>query len=462
MNAQCFKHAKHIINKQSKSNSNKITMNYLAKKFYNTSSNNQIKINTNQNEYYKEYIELRSDVKTIPTKRMLENIQNCFYGDDCFNEDPTTNKLLTHLSDLFNKESALFVPSGTMGNMACLSLHAERGDYIIQGHKSHIHITEMASQKLLGFKPLTTRLLDPINPTAAKFDPDHQTDFSKEKFSVEKAINEFIQLNLNLYSSCNSNSNKSENANSNSNNMLDENAQIKPKAIALENTHNYNGGVLLDMKYFKESILPEKTPKSKSKSSSNSNNKIALHLDGSRILNASVALAATPASLTADFDTVNICLSKALGAPCGSVIFLENKNYEKAKGIVKALGGGMRQNGVLAAAALTALEDYRERFEIDHENAKILAEGLGNIQGLNCPKPQSNIVNVYFDGLFFKGVLDCCSMFDKFLAEKHNVLTHAFENGKYIRCVLHHQVSREQVYKTIKAFENVVTEFQRK
>jgi threonine aldolase len=424
----------HSLNKFSKIN------NGLSKKNYNTYTNGQNKININQSEYFKEYIELRSDVKTIPTKRMLENIQNCYYGDDCFNEDPTTNKLLAQLCALFKKESALFVPSGTMGNMACLSLHAQRGDYIIQGLKSHIYKTEFASQMLLGFKPLTTKLLDPINPTAVNLDADHRTNFDVEKFSIKKAIEDSI-------------AESKEKSNSQQRiNQTIENIHINLKAIAFENTHNYNGGVLFNMKYFKESILPEKL---------NNLNKIAFHLDGSRILNAAVAAKAPPASLTVDFETVNICLSKALGAPCGSVIFVENKNYEKAKGIIKALGGGMRQNGVLAAAALIALEDYQDRFEIDHTNAKLLAESLENIKGLSCPLPQSNIVNIYLDKQYFKGV-DYTLEFESYLMDKHKVLTHAFENGKYIRCVLHHQVSKEQVYKAIKAIKNAMEYFYKK
>lgn len=442
MNGLCFPTSK-LINKNfilsKKLKNNKITNS--SKKNYNSFTNNQKTINTNQKDYYKEYIELRSDVKTIPTKKMLENIQNSFYGDDCFNEDPTTNKLLSNLCSLFKKESALFVPSGTMGNMACLLLNAQRGDFIIQGLKSHIYKTEFASQMLLGFKPITTRLLDPINPTAVKLDSDHRTNFEVEKFTVKKTIENFI------------NELKSNNNKNNEQNDLELNSnKIIPKVITIENTHNYNGGLLFDMNYFKDSILPEKNYYT---------NKIAFHLDGSRILNAAVSSKASPSILTEDFETVNICLSKAVGAPCGSVIFLENKNYEKTKGIVKALGGGMRQNGVLAAAAIVALEDYQTRFKNDHDNAKLLSEGLNCIKGLSCPVPQSNIVNIYVDKNYFKGV-DYTLDFEHYLMENHKVLTHAFENGRYIRCVLHHQVDKEQVYKAIKAFEDAAGYFHNK
>jgi len=414
----------------------------ITKKNYNSMGYNSKKIDTNKKDYFKDYIELRSDVKTIPTQKMLENIQNCLYGDDCFDEDPTTEKLLQKLCNLFKKESALFVPSGTMGNMVCLSLYAERGDFIFQGLKSHIFKTELPSQKLLGFRPLTCPLLDSINPTASKFDMDHQTNFKIEQFSISKAINDFAE----------SNNVPKEIQVIDKANFFE--AVKHPKIVALENTHNYNGGVIIDRQYFKEFILPEKENFNKKHLINfETKNKIAFHLDGSRVLNASVASNLQPSLLTEDFETVNICLSKALGAPCGSVIFFESKHYEKAKGIVKALGGGMRQNGVLAAAALTALEDYEERFSNDHFNAGLLAHEINEIKGLNCPEPQTNIVNVYFDKDYFHQE-NLADKFEEYLLKKHRVLTHSFEGGKYIRCVLHHQVDYNQVKIAIKGFED--------
>ncbi len=420
------------------------TKNNLSKRNYNTLAKTTSDIKFNQKEYFKEYIEMRSDVKTIPTKKMLDSIQNSYFGDDCFDEDPTMNKLLSKFCDLFGKEAALFVPSGTMGNMACLKLHANVGDFIIQGAKCHIYKTELPSQMILGFRPILEKLLDPINPSAKKFDSDHLTDFEIEKFSIEKKIENHLE-------SLSFESNKSINLVE-----IYKNAK-KPKAIVLENSHNYNGGVLLNMKYVKDIILPEKE---KYERLNELGYKIGMHLDGSRVLNASVSSKISPKDLTKDFDTVNICLSKGLGAPCGSVILFEGRFYEKIKGYIKQLGGGMRQNGVLAAPALVALEDYEERFEKDHSNAKLLSQGLNNIKGLFSPETQTNIVNVYLDKDYFK--VDHTLEFEKYLSNNYKVMTHSFENAKYIRCVMHHQVSTEQVNTAIKAFEQTALFFENK
>ena len=382
-------------------------------------------INTNQNEYFKEYVELRSDVKTLPTKKMLDNITQCYYGDDTCKEDPTMNKLLNKLCDLFKKDCALFVPTGTMGNMISLLTHAKRGDYIIQGKKSHINILENMFENLLGLNTLTTSIIDTVNPEASRIDPEHSE--ITEEFDISKIIQENLNKVPNEYP----------------NNKLED---IVPKIIAFENSHNFNGGLTLDMKNFKENILPKTFYK---------NEQLSLHLDGSRVLNSSVATKLSPEYLTKDFNTVNFCLSKGFGAPCGSVIFLENKKYEEARILRKAMGGGMRQSGILAAPALIALEDYQIRFESDHFNAKLLSRGINSIKGLFSPTPQTNIVNVYLDNTYFNN-FNYTAEIVQILNDKYKVLLHDMQNKKYIRAVLHHQVSTEQVKDTIKAFEECV------
>lgn len=423
--------------KYAEKGTNQISLNLISKKCF------TMHINYDQDEYFKEYIEMRSDVKTIPTKKMLEKVLKCHYGDDCYGEDPTMNKLLKKLCELFKKEAALFVPSGTMGNMVSLLINAKRGDYIIQGKKSHIYNSELESQKLLGFNNLVTPLLDPVNFSALKVDQDHETIFND--FDLEKIISD---KKRELF--CDKLKDK------NFSHYEEELAKIKkPKIIAFENTHNYNGGLVLHMDYVRNKILPYKEIYKRK------DQNLIFHLDGSRVLNASVATKIPVDELSKDFETVNICLSKGFGAPCGSVIFMENKNYEKAEFFRKSLGGGMRQNGVLAAQALVCLEDYKERFENDHSNAKLLSEGINTIKGLFSPIPQTNIVNVFLDKKYFNDI-NYTNGFVKYLEKNHKLLSHDMENAKYIRCVLHHQITKEQTILAIKAFEEASKYFNSK
>jgi threonine aldolase len=365
---------------------------------------------TNIKNFNDTYVEMRSDVKTLPTEKMRQSVLNAVFGDDSFNEDPTMNKLCQTLADLFGKEKVLFVPTGTMGNIVSLSLVAGKDNYIIQGARSHLHKTEIGSQKLMGFKPFPITEIDNIDE---KFDLEDILESFKKEFDLEK----FSQ---------------------------------QAKVIAFENTHNYNGGKIMNTEIISSHVIPNIK-----------NSKIfkhlKIHLDGSRILNAAAELKCDPKDLVQPFDTINVCLSKALGAPCGSVILMNEEDYSKARVIRKNIGGSMRQAGWLAAPALVALEDWRERFVVDHKNAKLFAQELSKIKGLKVPQPETNIVNIYLDGNFVKN--DDMINIVEVLERDYKVLVHNFDENKYIRAVIHHQISEHQVIYAVECFEKVISSF---
>jgi threonine aldolase len=365
---------------------------------------------TNIKNFNDSYVEMRSDVKTLPTDKMRQSVLNSIFGDDSFSEDPTMNKLCKVLADLFGKEKVLYVPTGTMGNIVSLSLVAGKENYIIQGARSHLHKTEIGSQKLIGFKPFPITEIDNVDQN---FDLENILESFKKEIDIEK----FSQ---------------------------------QAKVIAFENTHNYNGGKILNTEIISKNVVP------KIKSSKIFNH-LKIHLDGSRILNAAVELGCDPKKLVEPYDTINVCLSKALGAPCGSVILMNEEDYSKARVIRKNIGGSMRQSGWLAAPALVALEDWRERFEIDHKNSKILAFELNKIKGLKVAEPETNIVNIYLDKNYIKNE-DMINIVDV-LEKDYKVLVHNFDDNKYIRAVIHHQVNEKQIIYAVECFEKVVRNF---
>lgn len=365
---------------------------------------------TNIKNFNDTYVEMRSDVKTLPTEKMRQSVLNSIFGDDSFNEDPTMNKLCQVMADLFGKEKVLYVPTGTMGNIVSLSLVAGKENYIIQGARSHLHKTEIGSQKLIGFKPFPITEIDNINEN---FDLEDILESFKKEIDIEK----FSQ---------------------------------QAKVIAFENTHNYNGGKIINTETISKHVIP------KIKNSKIFNH-LKIHLDGSRILNAAAELNCDPKKLVEPYDTINVCLSKALGAPCGSVILMNEEDYAKARVIRKNIGGSMRQAGWLAAPALVALEDWRERFVLDHKNAKLFASELSKIKGLKVAQPETNIVNIYLDKTCVKNE-DMINIVET-LQTDYRVLVHNFDDNKYIRAVLHHQISEKQVFYAVESFEKVIRNF---
>jgi threonine aldolase len=258
-------------------------------------------------------------------------------GDDVYLEDPTVNRLQERAAEIFGKEAGLFVPSGSMGNLACIMAQAGRGQEVICEAAGHIYNYEMASMSALG------GVLPRVIP-------------------ADDGILAWPQIAA----------------------TIREHSYSRPQTalVALENTHNMAGGTVYPTRHAHE--ICDKAHDAGLK----------VHLDGARVFNAAVYLNENVAEMTAPFDSVQFCFSKGLGAPVGSMVVGSRELIERCRVLRKMLGGGMRQVGVLAAAARVALEEGPKRLHIDHENAQILAQGLAHIPSIEIQseKVQTNIV----------------------------------------------------------------------
>jgi threonine aldolase len=283
-------------------------------------------------------VDLRSDTVTLPTPAMREAIYQAEVGDDVMGEDPTVNQLEEMATQLMGKEAALYVVSGTMGNLVALLTHCGRGDEFIVGHLAHTFLYEAGGSAALGG----------IHPRTVLNQPDGTLNLA----DVEAAIR-------------------------------DENVHFpRSRLICLENTHNRCGGAVLTPEYTKAvGQLARRYG-------------LAVHLDGARVFNAAVALGVDVKELVEDVDSVQVCLSKGLSAPVGSVICGDGEFIYEARRNRKIIGGGMRQAGVIAAAGIVALEQMVDRLAEDHATARRLAEGLAEIPGLalDLDRVQTNIV----------------------------------------------------------------------
>ena len=281
-------------------------------------------------------IDLRSDTVTQPTPAMRRAMAEAPVGDDVYGEDPTVNRLEAMAAELLGKEAALFVPSGTMGNLICLLVHCGRGDEYIVGDSQHTYLYEAGGASAVGG----------IHPRVLP----NQSDGTLALGEIEAAIRP-------------------------------ENVHFpRTKLIALENTHNRMGGRVLPPEYVRHvRALADR-------------HNLRLHGDGARLWNAAVALGMEPAELAAPFDSLSVCLSKGLAAPVGSLVVGSRDFIAEARRARKLLGGGMRQAGVLAAAGIVALTEMIPRLAEDHDNARRLAEGLETL-GYEVLHPvETNIV----------------------------------------------------------------------
>jgi threonine aldolase len=285
-----------------------------------------------------EWIDLRSDTVTEPTPEMREAMANAELGDDVYGEDPTVNHLQELSAQMLGKEAALFVPSGTMGNLAAILAHCARGDEIIIGDRSHTYLYEAGGVSALGG----------IHTFVVKNRDDGTVPHDEIEAAIRADNDHFPITSL----------------------------------ICLENTHNRCGGSVLSVDYIQEvGRIARK-------------HGLGLHIDGARIFNAAIALDVSPAELVAPADSVTFCLSKSLCAPAGSVICGEKAFIQKAHRARKMLGGGMRQVGVLAAAGIVALESMVDRLRDDHVRARRLAETLVELPGisLDYETPATNMI----------------------------------------------------------------------
>lgn len=281
-------------------------------------------------------IDLRSDTVTRPTEAMRRVMAEAEVGDDAYGEDPTARRLEERAAAELGKEAALFVPSGTMANQIALLVHCRAGDEVIMGRGNHIaHYEGGAGGAWAGVQLL------PVGEGGRVRVGD-----------VEPAIKPPAYYHP------------------------------RSRLVALENTHNRAGG----------RVLPQ--PEVEAVADCARRHGMAVHIDGARIWNAAAATGRPPAELCAPADTVSACFSKGLGAPVGSVLAGTREHIDRARRFRHMLGGGMRQVGVLCAAALYALDHHVQRLIEDHRRARRLAEGLAGLTGLECDPAtvETNIV----------------------------------------------------------------------
>lgn len=285
-------------------------------------------------------IDLRSDTVTKPTSAMRAAMTEAEVGDDVYGEDPTVNRLEALAAETIGTDAAVFVPSGTQGNLLGLLSHCERGDEYIVGQQAHTYKYEGGGAAVLGS----------IQPQPLEFEPDGSLNLS----DVAKAI------------------------------KPDDYHFARTRLLCLENTQE---GKVLPLDYLEEAAQFAQQ------------HKLRLHLDGARVFNAAVELNAEVYTITRHFNSVSFCLSKGLGAPVGSVLCGSNELIGKARRWRKVLGGGMRQAGILAAAGIYALNNHVQRLADDHANAKSLAQGLTQMEELTIDPElvQTNMVFVSVD-----------------------------------------------------------------
>jgi threonine aldolase len=342
-------------------------------------------------------IDLRSDTVTKPTAQMRKAMAEAEVGDDVYGEDPTVNLLQERAAEIFGKEAALFVPTGSMGNQIAVKLHTKAGDEIIIEERGHIFNYEMAAPSVV-----SGVLVRPVRSASAS------------GMLTWDEIASALHINLPYYA-------------------------CPTGLICLENTHNFGGGSVMSAADCAE--ICEKAHALD----------LPVHLDGARIFNASVALNESVAEISKHCDSVQFCLSKGLGAPVGSMLLGKKDFIEEARVWRKRLGGGMRQVGILAAAGLIALEESPKILHIDHKNARRLAEGAANLKGvsINAKKVATNIV--IFDVLkTSKTSAEICAEL-----EKNGILAIPFGNA--IRMVTHYDVSSEDIEKTLKTLSVVLS-----
>ncbi len=285
-------------------------------------------------------IDLRSDTITRPTPAMRRAMAEAEVGDDVFGEDPTVNRLEEMAAERLGKEAALFVVSGTMGNLVSLLIHCGRGDEVLLGDRSHTFFYEQGGSAALGG----------IHPRTLPNQPDGTLDLGH----IEEAIR---PDNIHF---------------------------PRTRLIVLENTHNRCSGSPLTPEYMRG--VGEIARR----------HDLKIHVDGARIFNAAVALGVDASDLVSEADSVTFCLSKGLAAPVGSVVCGTRDFIREARRARKVVGGGMRQAGVIAAAGIVALTEMIDRLSEDHNNAHRLAEGLVDVEGLSVDpgRVQTNIIYI--------------------------------------------------------------------
>jgi threonine aldolase len=343
-------------------------------------------------------IDLRSDTVTKPTPAMRKAMAEAEVGDDVYGEDPTVNLLQERAAELFGKEAALFVPTGSMGNQIAVKLHTRPGDEIIIEERGHIFNYEMGTPAVV-----SGVMIRPVRAASG----DGMLTWEE----IEPALH------------------------------IDQPYYACPTGlICLENTSNFGGGSVMSAATTSEICAQAHKLK------------LPVHLDGARIFNSAVAQDETVANLSKDVDSVQFCLSKGLAAPVGSMLLGTKDFIGEARVWRKRFGGGMRQVGILAAAGLVALEESPKRLHLDHENAKRLAAGVAELKGvsIDAEKVRTNIV--IFD------ITATGKTSAEIIAELKAQEIYAIPFGPAIRMVTHCDVSEADIETTIAALAEILGE----
>ncbi len=339
-------------------------------------------------------IDLRSDTVTHPTPAMRRAMYEAEVGDDVYGEDPTVNRLEALAAEMVGKEAALFLASGTQGNVCAMLTHCGRGDEIILGDQAHTFLSEAGAPAVLGG----------ITPRPVRNQPDGTLDLAEVEAAIRPENVHFPTTRL----------------------------------ITIENTHNQCGGMVLPLSYMSQlGALAQR-------------HGLKTHLDGARLFNAAVALGLPASAITADMDTVQFCLSKGLSAPIGSILAGPADFIHQARRTRKILGGGTRQAGVIAAAGIVALTEMVDRLAEDHVNAKRLAEGLAQMPAvrLDPKRVQTNIVIMQLaEGLNVAQTVE--------RLREEGVLVSAFYGGR-IRAVTHYGITAEDIDAALAVFQRVL------
>jgi threonine aldolase len=339
-------------------------------------------------------IDLRSDTVTKPSPEMRRAMAEAVVGDDVFLEDPSINRLQSRAAQIFGREAALFVPSGSMGNLACVMAQTRPGQEVICEANGHVYNYEMGSLAAVG--GVLPRIVD-------------REDGILSWSAIEAAIRPKVYY------------------------------RPQTALICLENTVNMAGGTV-----YPTALADEICERAHER-------EIHVHLDGARVFNAATYLKEDVADMTKKFDSVQFCLSKGLGAPVGSMIVGTREFIERCRSIRKMLGGGMRQAGVLAAAGLLALEQGPKRLQDDHDKAHVLALRLAELPGimLNARKVQTNIV---IFGVKKSGLSS--SAFLSKLADRQVLAVPV--DGERVRMVTHLDVTEQEVEEAADAVQDIL------
>ncbi len=338
-------------------------------------------------------VDLRSDTVTKPTPEMRRAMAEAEVGDDVYQEDPTVNRLEQRAAEIFQREAALFVPTGSMGNLISIRIHCDHGNEVICEERGHIFNFEMAS-------------MSAIAGCVAR--PVHTEDGILTWERLEPAIRPKVYY------------------------------RAQTGLISLENTHNIAGGRVLPLE-----VQNEICDKAHARA-------LPVHLDAARIFNAAAATGKSVAELTRKVDSIMFCLSKGLGAPVGSMVVGSKAFIEKARIFRKMFGGGMRQAGVLAAAGLIALEKHPPLLAKDHERAQRLARGLAEIPGVsvNPDEVETNIL------VFDVGGTGLTTAEISAKLKERGILANGIDPTT-MRMVTHYDVDDEGIVRALEAFREV-------